>query len=651
MKQEKDTYEKLRETLKNQFSGIIEQIKDGDARKEEIEQSLEENKSHLAMGIDGELSYLGVDVQNLSDEEKDSKLSELREKFAAEPNIYGRLSELEAMSEDVKFQQKEIASIEENLNKSVEKSVNSITKYQDSVKSQIKERKSKIRALKKQNKERGDTLNSNEIEQLDLEIKKLEGYLSITENFLEKYGSLEALRKAIAEKEKREEIGYWMDEDKKEYDYFDDMIGTSRRKQKVDKLKTPSKTPSKKASTKKKEEKTTKLDSPNKEEEQAAPAEPPKEKEEQAAPVEPPKEKVEPTTPVEPPKEKEELTAPTEPPKGKGEPIPPTEPPKGKEGPTTPVDNLKYTIKSISCVIENNEPVYYAIIEDENGTPIKISKQAYKGFENYKSLTKEEVDGFKEVGHKKPKNTIDANIYDLLNEIDNKLGTSGVSQYLNMIWKSFRDKQEKAFDIAYDFSELWEKPKNADDKEKLAELRKIAKTCKRNKLASYEKAPNAFKRLWKKLTQKAIPEETTKEKSESREKIVIEEGPREELTPNKVMEHYKEMHDEEGFDIEEFVKNMPEKEADKYRVLYADYRESLKDKSKAEEFKNKLKVSKDKAETEKISSSTKGRSQEEQEKLEDDVIQSIEETRTVDESEKRQEELEKDIIKSIEETR
>lgn len=220
-----DVYRDLRDTLTNQFTKIIETIKEEDLRKAELEESLKERSSYLERKIDEELSYIGVETEGLSDEEKEKKIYELREKFSDNRSIYyDRLGELAYGREDILHRQTEIENIEQNLKDTVQRDVDIIVKFQKSLKETINERTEKIVALTKENEVRGIAINSDEIEPIEREVFDLQNKLDIITNFLEKYGSLEALREVISKKQEREEVGYWMDDEPTEYGYFDDMI-------------------------------------------------------------------------------------------------------------------------------------------------------------------------------------------------------------------------------------------------------------------------------------------------------------------------------------------------------------------------------------------------------------------------------------------
>lgn len=595
MEENKNSYDKLREVLVNQFTGVIEQIKQEDIRKEEIQLNIEQQENYYAIGLETELQDLGYNVGNISDDEKDRKLSEIRQRINPASEEYARLSELESMNENIKFQQQEIENIEKNLNAVVEKNVNSIKNYQESVKAQIETRKQQVEKLTKSNETRGDDQNTNEIEQLNLEISKLEGFLSVTDNFLAKYGTLEALREAIISKQEKEEIGYWMNDEQIEYGYFDDLMENKNNAKETES--------------------------------------------EKQEPVKPEPVKTEPVK-AEPIKAEPVKPEPVKPEPVKPEPVKP-EPAKSE-----------YQIVGVYCVIENNEPKYYATLENPEGVVFNTSQPDFKTFANYRSLKQSDIDAFEKEGFILPEQYIDANIFDLLYDIDQKLGTNGLQQYLNMIQESYtgkNDKNNNTMDIEYDLSELWEKPKNQEDKEKLAELKKLAKTCKKEKIGTYTKAPNVFKRMWHKITQKLITDGSEKMPEKVANTAKMQEGPKEELlTPEVIKEHYISMHDEPGFDINEFVKNLPKEEADKYKVIDADYQASKNNKDKHKQFKqNLIDWAKQPSNEAKNSS---GRTETEQEKLEQDINESTEQMIKKDPEQtlSKEEKLFQDVNESIE---
>lgn len=257
-------------------------------------------------------------------------------------------------------------------------------------------------------------------------------------------------------------------------------------------------------------------------------------------------------------------------------------------------DNSKYIIKNVNFTIENNQPVYYATIEDKAGNIVSTKELNIAKFENVTTLNKEQSKALEEKGIERAKKFYDPNIAHLLTLIDEQYGTSGVNQYQTMIKErelEERSKSVEPLDIDYDFSELYKKPENEEDKKTIKKLKKIAKNNYIYGLATYEKEPNIFKKLWRIIKQKALPKQTEQTVIENKENdnTFCQEGEKEEITPTTILRDYEQMHDEPGFDIETFVEGMSEPEADKYRKLQEEYQKAdSKDAYKS--FRDKLKT-------------------------------------------------------------
>lgn len=257
-------------------------------------------------------------------------------------------------------------------------------------------------------------------------------------------------------------------------------------------------------------------------------------------------------------------------------------------------NNPKYTIKNVNFTIENNQPVYYATLEDEAGNIVNTKDLDIAKFENITILSDEQVQDLEEKGIVGAKKFYDPNIVHLLTLIDEQYGTSGVNQYRTMLKEKELKEGRKSIeplDIDYDFSELYQKPENEEDKNTIKKLKKIAKNNYIYGLATYEREPNIFKKLWRMIKQKSLPKQTEQTVIETKENdnTFYQEGEKEAITPATILRDYEQMHDEPGFDIEVFVEGMSEPEADKYRKLQEEYQKAdSKDAYKS--FRDKLKT-------------------------------------------------------------
>ena len=230
------------------------------------------------------------------------------------------------------------------------------------------------------------------------------------------------------------------------------------------------------------------------------------------------------------------------------------------------VSKMKYSVKQIKFAIENNQPTYHVIVEDKDGNQVEDVSMA--GFNEIETINQEKAEALYATKNIcQAAKYYDVNIEKLLMEVDEKYSIASLRQY-QQIMKEVELKGEQKntalLDIDYDFSELYQKPENPENKAKLQALKKLAKADSNKKIASYEKAPNLLKVLWKKISQKLLPpleESSTSLKPEM-----------EETTPERMKADLEQLYDEPGFSMDEFTKNMPEEEANKYR----DYRDSLK---------------------------------------------------------------------------
>ena len=236
----------------------------------------------------------------------------------------------------------------------------------------------------------------------------------------------------------------------------------------------------------------------------------------------------------------------------------------------------EYIVKNIQFTIEDNQPVYHVFVEDRDGNYIKdISMSGFDEIETIDQEKAEELYSTKNICQ--ASKYYDVNIEKILMIVDAKYNTSALKQYEQMI-KDVElkpdQKRTELLDINYDFSELYNKPNELEDREKLKALKKLAKANAKREIATYQKAPNFFKVIWRRISQKLL--EIQEENPRNQETTIEEDVPTtrgmEEITPERMKKDLEQLYDEPGFSIDEFVKDMPEEEANKYKS----YRDSLK---------------------------------------------------------------------------
>lgn len=242
----------------------------------------------------------------------------------------------------------------------------------------------------------------------------------------------------------------------------------------------------------------------------------------------------------------------------------------------TRVKKTEYVVKNIQFTIEGNQPVYHVFVEDKAEN--KIEDISMSGFDKIGIINREKAEElYKTKNICQAAKYYDVNIEKLLMEVDAKYDTLALRQYEQMIKDvelKPEQKRTELLDINYDFSELYNKPKEPENREKLKALKKLAKTSANREMATYQKEPNFFKVIWKKISQKLleIQEKNPRNQEVTIEENVLETMETEEVTSERMRQDLEQLHDEPGFSMDEFVKDMPEEEANKYRS----YRESLR---------------------------------------------------------------------------
>ena len=151
----------------------------------------------------------------------------------------------------------------------------------------------------------------------------------------------------------------------------------------------------------------------------------------------------------------------------------------------------QYSIDGIKFYIQNGEPVYEATISKEGEF---VDCAVLTGWDNIKVAKPTKSQEILE-SIKKPNKYYDQNIAALLEDIDEKYGTNGLEQYIKLLKsESKEDVLETTLNIDYDFSNLGKVEK--ENKGIVKYIKRLANSNSKLGRASYEKAPNIFKRLW-----------------------------------------------------------------------------------------------------------------------------------------------------------
>ena len=259
------------------------------------------------------------------------------------------------------------------------------------------------------------------------------------------------------------------------------------------------------------------------------------------------------------------------------------------------------TIKQINFTIENgNLPCYTVIIVDKNGQeqirPFTgfeyINTVAYEMKQNPTSSLEKELE---EKGLNETRKFYDKGLVEVLSQIDVEFGTNGVKKYENMIRTKYQQTglDEKAkLSIDYDFSGLYHKINNPENKSKLKSLQKIAKAGQNvvNQIATYEKAPNILQRFWKRIHTKLLTGAV-----ENAENEKMQQGDTMEYKENSeimdlIEKNYQALRDEEGFDINNFIESydLDAAQAEKYKKMQQDYESQTPKQNWKETLKQKV---------------------------------------------------------------
>lgn len=259
------------------------------------------------------------------------------------------------------------------------------------------------------------------------------------------------------------------------------------------------------------------------------------------------------------------------------------------------------TIKQINFTIKNgNLPCYTVVIVDKNG---QEQIRPFTGFEYINTVDYEMKQDptssiekeLEEKGLDEARRFYDKGLVEILSQVDAEFGTKGVQEYENMIRNKYQQAQieETAkLSIDYDFSGLHDKISNLDNKEKLKSLQKIAKSGQNviNQIATYQKAPNILQKFWNRIHTKLLTGEV-----ENIENEKMQQGDTMEYKENSeimdlIEKNYQALRDEEGFDINTFIKSydLDAAQAEKYKKMQQDYEAQTPRQSWKESLKQKV---------------------------------------------------------------
>ncbi len=247
-----------------------------------------------------------------------------------------------------------------------------------------------------------------------------------------------------------------------------------------------------------------------------------------------------------------------------------------------------WKIESVSFSIEDgSKPVYRVIVTDGKEVQEVISTEVAMLDEDF---DKEEIKKLRDDSIPNAEHYYDKGLASALQKADEIYQTTGMKEYIGLLKDKemilrYPERYENILKISYDFSGLSGKPD-----EDMKRLQKIAKAVdKKGILTDFRGRPSFLTRWVKSLFTKSLPEslpETTRRMTPQEEMMVRMEAGIEETTEERTMQDWTVMREEEEFDIEEFVKDMPEEAADKFRKLQEEYEEALEEQAESEKKTN-----------------------------------------------------------------
>lgn len=269
--------------------------------------------------------------------------------------------------------------------------------------------------------------------------------------------------------------------------------------------------------------------------------------------------------------------------------------PEQKQQPKPSPKPEKWKVESVAFTVEGGiQPIYRVIVsngkEQKEVTSTEIAILDTEFDSNEITILTERK------GISKAENCYDKGLATILEKIDGEYGTKSLQEYQTLLADRemihrYPERYENRMKINYDFSGLLVKPNE--------EMKKLQKMAKANQtkgvISEFKGIPNFLARLVKRIFSPSLPEKASIKmpRVQTSEKALDELGAQmkansQELTELRIMKDWSDMHDEPGFDIEEFIKQNFEEaewtseEANRYRVLQDEYEEGFERDPQAE---------------------------------------------------------------------
>lgn len=216
----------------------------------------------------------------------------------------------------------------------------------------------------------------------------------------------------------------------------------------------------------------------------------------------------------------------------------------------------------------NGNPEYYVIFVKDG----KLDLETYNALSLITKMKAKDRTRLKDKKIEEPDKYYDIGLEKALKNFDIAHKTEYVEKYIAFM-KENKKAKDREFKVSYDFTNLSiYKSKTA---RKLNYLMKIAKSNKKAGLAEYYKPGNIFKRIESKI-------KNSRFYSKHFLPVPMDYETVKKPTSDQIKSSFKDLHNEPGFDIEEFIKqnNFSDQTASEYRALKskkgAEWRESLK---------------------------------------------------------------------------